>query len=169
MSVEKAPISVGVFLLLKKLRTVRVSGKNGWNGYGLGRELFFWWRIIMSENLPEWFSYLKRGLCHRRGIGGLRNIIDTGFIRPNNGSFPDTYPQSKHSYARANNLISLFDFETPTEKQILQQMDNWYSFFVDHKPVVVALTLNRHILSSKLISNEKAVENTQGKYYPILE
>jgi hypothetical protein len=115
-------------------------------------------------NFPEWFSIVKKELCHRRGINGLKGIFETGAIRPNDGSFPDTYPQSRVSYARIHNLVALFDFENATKEQLLEQMDNWFKFFFDRKPVTIAIMLSRKFLSKKLISYKVAAKE-RGKQY----
>ena len=97
----------------------------------------------------------------------LKNIFNTGAILPNDGTFPDTYPQSKGSFARIHNLVSLFDFEKQTEDECLIQVHDWYRFFFDHKPVTIVILLDREILSGNLITNEKAVEITKGTFDPI--
>jgi len=121
----------------------------------------------MPIKLPGWFSIVKNDLCHRTGIEALKNIFDTGAILPNDGTFPDTYPQSKVSFARVNNLVSLFDFEKQTENECLKQIHNWYRFFFDHKPVTIVILLDRKILSADLMTNEKAFEITKGTFDPI--
>ena len=97
----------------------------------------------------------------------LKNIFDTGAILPNDGRFPDTYPQSKDSFARFHNLVSLFDFENQTEDECLRQTHDWYRFFFDHKPVTIVILLDRELLPPTLITNEIAVEITKGTFDPI--
>ena len=121
----------------------------------------------MSIRLPGWFSIVKNDLCHRTGVKALKSIFDAGAILPNDGSFPDTYPQSKGSFARKHNLVSLFDFEKQTENECLKQIHNWYRFFFDHKPVTIVILLDRKILSANLMTNEKAVEITKGTFDPL--
>ena len=121
----------------------------------------------MSIRLPDWFPIVKNSLCHRTGIGALRNILKTGAIFPNDGSFPGTYPQSKISFARVHNLVSLFDFEKQTDAEGIEQIHNWYRFFFDHKPVTIVILLDRAQLTANLIPNAKAVEVTKGKFEPL--
>lgn len=97
----------------------------------------------------------------------LKNIFDTGAILPNDGTFPDTYPQSKNSFARIHKLVSLFDFKKQTEDRCLQILHDWYRFFFDHTPVTIVILLDRKILTPKLITNEKAVAITKGTFNPI--
>jgi hypothetical protein len=121
----------------------------------------------MPIELPNWYRLIKHSLCHRTGIEGLKGIFKSGAIIPNDGSLPDTYPQSKMSYARNHNLVSLFDFDNSNEVECLNQIHEWYRFFFDHKPVTVVILLNRQPLESKLIPNEKAVKDTKGDFFPI--
>jgi hypothetical protein len=121
----------------------------------------------MSKRLPGWFPIVKNDLCHRTGIEALKNIFDTGAILPNDDTFPDTYPQSKISFARVNNLVSLFDFEKQTKHECLKQIHNWYRFFFDHKPVTIVILLDRKVLSADLMANEKAFEITKGTFDPL--
>ena len=121
----------------------------------------------MSIKLPDWYQFIKHSICHRTGIEGLKGIFKTGAIIPNDGSLTDTYPQSQLSYARTYHLVSLFDFDRSTEKDCRNQLHEWYRFFFDHKPVTVVILLNRQNLSPKIISNEKAYEDTNGTYKPI--
>ena len=121
----------------------------------------------MPVRLPSWFSIVKNDLCHRTGIEALKRIFDTGAILPNDGRFADTYPQSKVSFARRHNLVSLFDFEKQTEDECLKQIHNWYRFFFDHKPVTIVILLDRKILTADLMTNEKAVQITKGTFDPL--
>ena len=122
---------------------------------------------MMSVRLPGWFSIVKKNLCHRTGIEALKKIFDTGAIMPNGGAFPDTYPQSKGSFARIHNLVSLFDFAKQTDDECLKQIHNWYRFFFDHKPVTIVILLDRKLLDAGIITNEKAVQITKGSFDPI--
>lgn len=121
----------------------------------------------MSVQLSGWFSIVKNALCHRIGIEALKKIFETGAILPNDGRFPDTYPQSKGSFARVHNLVSLFDFSKRTEDECLKQIHDWYRFFFDHKPVTLVILLDRKLLTANLMTNEKAVEITKGTFDPI--
>ena len=121
----------------------------------------------MTLRLPPWFSKVKTNLCHRTGTEALRKIFHSGAILPNDGTLPDTYPQSKGSFARIHNLVSLFDFDVQTEDECLKQIHNWYRFFFDHKPVTIVILLDRKFLQDILITNEKAVQITKGTFDPI--
>jgi len=121
----------------------------------------------MPIHLPHWFSKVRKNLCHRTGVEALRKILATGAILPNDGSFPDTYPQSKYSFARVYKMVSLFDFENQSNDETLYQIHNWYRFFFDHNPVTIVILLDRKQLAAKLIPNAKAMEITQGTFEPI--
>lgn len=100
-------------------------------------------------------------------MAALKNIFDTGAILPNDGTFPDTYPQSKSSFARIHKLVSLFDFEKQTKDRCLKSVHDWYRFFFDHKPITIVILLDRNTLTPKLITNEEAIEITNGTFDPI--
>jgi hypothetical protein len=121
----------------------------------------------MSLRLPGWFSIAKTNLCHRTGTEALRKIFETGAILPNDGTLPDSYPQSKDSFARIHNMVSLFDFSKQTEDECLKQIHNWYRFFFDHKPVTIVILLDRKMLQTNIMTNEKAVQITKGTFDPI--
>lgn len=59
------------------------------------------------------------------------------------GQFPCTYPQSEFSYARRRAYVSLFDFQTPSELQIVEVEHCWENFFSRHQPASVWLLLDR--------------------------
>ena len=118
----------------------------------------------MSVQLPGWFSIVRNNLCHRTGIEALKKIFDSGAIMANDGTFPDTYPQSKGSFARLQNMVSLFDFSNQTEDECLKQIHDWYRFFFDHRPVTIVILLDRKTLTANLMTNEKAVEITKGAF-----
>jgi len=86
---------------------------------------------------------------------------------PNDGTLPDTYPQSKDSFARIHNLVSLFDFENQTKAESLKQIHTWYRFFFDHKAVTIVILIDRKVLQKNIITNEKAVQITKGTFAPI--
>ena len=121
----------------------------------------------MAVVLPDWFSIVRKEICHRTGVQGLKKILETGAIRPNDGSFADTYPQSKESYARAKGYVSLFDFGALTDEECVGGMVHWYRFFFDQKPVTMVLLLDRPSLSDRLIPNRRAQEDTNGGDAPI--
>ena len=99
---------------------------------------------------------VRRGLYHLTSICGLKGIRHKSYILPNNGEFPDTYTQSAKSFGRRYGYVSLFDFETPTEEQILAEYHKWEGFFYRHKPVTVLIGLDRRKLEPKLLPNETA-------------
>lgn len=54
--------------------------------------------------------------------------------------------------------VSLFDFETPTEVQILLEDHEWVRFFYRHESVTVLISFNRQGLELKLLPNATAKE-----------
>jgi|SRR5215207_10255030 len=95
---------------------------------------------------------------HLTSVRELEGIRNKGYITPNRGGFPDTYPQSAQSFGRKYGYVSLFDFETPTEVQILLEYHKWVGFFYRHEPVTVLISFNRQGLEPKLLPNATAKE-----------
>jgi hypothetical protein len=128
---------------------------------------------LIKEDLPvcfpEWFSIVKKELCHCTTRNGLKGIFKSGKILPNDGRFPDSFPKSQNSYGRINNLISLFDFKSATDQECEIGLGDWYgSYFVNSKkrkkePVSISILLSRKMLASKLISYKKAWADIRSK------
>lgn len=76
-------------------------------------------------------------------------------IRPNEGQFQFTYPQSANSRTFRLGGISLFDFELPDQQVFHDQVLHWPQFLSVHKPVNVILLLQREPLADKLMSNDE--------------
>lgn len=110
-------------------------------------------RDFTESYIAPLFPLLRQGIYHRTSIKNYRQICEVGYILPNDGTFPFTYPQSKNSYAFTKGYIALFDFETASVKQCVSQCDKWSSFFTDQKPVTVVLRLDRKQLEDKLKPN----------------
>ena len=112
-------------------------------------------RSLRSSGLDRLLPVLRKGLYHLTDTRGYSGIRSSGFIEPNDGRFPDSFSQSAHSYGRSRGFISLFDFETPTLEQCISEEPKWTTFFVQRKPSLVLINLDRQELASKLITNER--------------
>lgn len=117
---------------------------------GLEKEELEAWE---ASEIAQLFPLLRGGLFHRTGIQGFRGIFDTGFIFPNTGQFPTSYPQTKHYYGFSKRYISVFDFHEVHDAQCISNYHVWGSFFFDHKPLTISFRLNRNMLIDKLIPN----------------
>ena len=102
------------------------------------------------------FPKLRKGLLHRTSIEGYRGIRQAGYIFPNQGQFPYSYPQSKFYYSHSKGYVCLFDFESAEEEDCIAIHLTWGHFFSDHKPATVVLRLNRQVLGNDLIPNSAA-------------
>jgi hypothetical protein len=87
----------------------------------------------------------------------LEKILASGAILPNEGGFPDTYPQSAISYGRRRRLISLWDFQSCSAHKAIEHMPKWREFFTRHQPVTIAIILDRQSIVDQLIPNVRAV------------
>ena len=62
------------------------------------------------------FNLIRGNLIHVTSLSAYRQIRADRFIKPNDGSFRFTYPQSSSSRAYYLKAISLFDFTLPDDK-----------------------------------------------------
>lgn len=110
------------------------------------------------------FHELATGLCHCTSLKGYRDIISDGFIRPNEGAFPYSFPQSQNSCCRKLDSVSLFDFETAPTEQIFDSLvhANWSPFVFAHRPVTVVLKIRRGAVGDRLIDSNEANRRTGG-------
>jgi len=78
---------------------------------------------------PELWARLRdpRWLWHSTSLDALKLILSDGAIHPNAGQLPNTFSQSKVSYARHLGAVSLFDFATEDEEQIFYHEWKWLS------------------------------------------
>ena len=98
--------------------------------------------------------YRKNNLIHHvTSKEQALKIISLGKIKYNDGSFKDTFPQSKICYARYRKCISLFNIVTPTVDELIEVIDIWVNFISRIKP---AIFINFKIkkISDRLISNK---------------
>ena len=95
-------------------------------------------------------------------------IIDDGSIKPNDGEYPNRFPQSASSISHHFGFISLFDFTGFTLDNILEDESlKWLHFFMDQTPLNIAIQLNRDFLESKLVRFEDLIENDIRRLYRI--
>ena len=89
---------------------------------------------------------------HATNTENLFKILGCNKIRYNNGSFKDSYPQSKDCYAKYKECISLFDLVTPSIEHIALIIDCWVSF-VTRNNILICFDLEK--LSANIILNEE--------------
>jgi hypothetical protein len=107
---------------------------------------------------------LKKNIFHRTNINGFKGIRQSGYILPNSGQFPSSYPQSKSYFGPSMGYICLFDFESSREEDYRINHHIWGMFFADQKPVTIVLKLNRHDLQDKLFPNSVAPKLGEENY-----
>lgn len=130
------------------------------------------WESFRQSGVCEIFPLLCNGILHRTSIQGYRGIKESGFIMPNQGQFPYSYPQSKFYYGPTKGYVCLFDFESVSEEKCIYIHHTWGGFFSDHKPVTVVLRLNREMLGDDLIPNSappKLGHEEYKGYIPFIE
>jgi hypothetical protein len=97
---------------------------------------------------PLWSALRGHGyLWHRTSLTALRSILSDHEITPNTGQFPSTFRQSGNSHGRSMHAVSLFDFDTASERDVL---DHRY----DYCSGDVFIRIRREALdSTKLLSH----------------
>ena len=120
-----------------------INQKDSW--YLENREAF------AASPLNSVFPLLRSGLWHTTSPNGWRGILAEGFIRPNKGERPFSYPQSETHYAAIKGCVALFDFENARESESISQFSNWSQFFMSSDAIRIAIQLDRNALAPKLI------------------
>jgi hypothetical protein len=103
---------------------------------------------------PEWtriYSFLRQGYWHVTSAEGWGAIRDSGAIKPNTGGrYPQRFSTSDRSYAHIHNCVSLFDFVSPSEEEVIQQWGNACDVLCEG---TVLLQLDRQLLEPNIILN----------------
>jgi hypothetical protein len=114
------------------------------------------------------FQLLKRGLYHSTSYKHLEEILRAGVIRPNDGSYPDTFSASKDCVCRQLAAVSLFDFATPPEEDVfdLTVESNWTPWVFRHP----LFCFDREKLKANVLSSREAIHRVGPKgaiIYPV--
>src|SRR5258707_671017 len=114
------------------------------------------------------FKRLRNGLLwHRTSGNDYRQINTDGVIKPNDGRI-DRWGGRPYACQELG-AVSLFDFTTEPEDEILWHAFKWQEFLGDFDPVTVLLGLERSKLSGKLIPYPENKEGTTGNVIPRVE
>ena len=114
------------------------------------------------------FSDLRQGLWHCTSPSEYRQILRDGSIKPNDGRVKHW---RGHPYAcQQLGAVSLFDFQTPTEQEVLETADLWGPFICNfaHRTTVV-VGLSRRELEPKLLPYPENKVHTTGNVIPYVE
>ena len=121
---------------------------------------------------PEFSSLWARlrghgHLWHRTALSSLEDILRDREIVPNEGQFPVTYGQSNASLGRKIGAVSLFDFDTEAESNVLEHV--W-----DYAPKEVLIRIRRDALDqTKLLLpsqvSKRAHESSPAVFVPEVE
>ena len=113
------------------------------------------------RNDKEWLSiveFISRDYWHVTSWEAWQSIQDEQLINPNlDGRYKTRFGSiTEKSFGYANGWISLFDFVTPTEEQVMQQWGNSWDIIVGRAPDQVLLQLERDALSRYIVPSSKA-------------
>jgi len=110
------------------------------------------------------YQKIQGRLFHRTTCLGLRGIVRSGEIRPNDGSFPFSFPRSETSYGFRNAYISLFDFEHTSVSDQIRTFVIWNNLIGQVSRVFFLLLLDSSELRPHLISSCLAPQPGQPNY-----
>jgi hypothetical protein len=115
---------------------------------------------ILRSRIKRLLPRLRRRplLVHVTSVSGFNGIQQSGAILPNDGTYPDTFPQSARSSSRRLEAVALFDFATPTPLQFVEQFFKCEGHFWIHHPATLALLIQSDRIASRLIRYEEATE-----------
>lgn len=109
--------------------------------------------MLLKEEMKI-LHLLRQGIYHATSPHGFEGIQKDGYIKPNTGGFPKTY--DCNSYASHFGYIALFDFESASEQDCIEQYGKADGFYHSHKWLCHLLSLDREMLAPKLIPSEVA-------------
>lgn len=113
------------------------------------------------------FKELRNGLLwHRTSPADYRRIRIDQAIKPNDGRIN----RWNQIYAcQQLGGISMFDFTTAPEEDVLWQSFKWQQFLGDFDPVTILLGMDRAKLPGKLVPYPQNKEGTTGNVIPWVE
>lgn len=120
-----------------------------------------------TSRLGRLRDVLRRGIFHVTSPSGYRGIVECGEIRPNCGEFEYSYPQSANSYAVTKRAVSLFDFESCQQVQVVQHWSKCEGFFTRFHPATYVLKLRRDLIPAPLIRYEQATAELGPRHMKI--
>ncbi len=113
------------------------------------------------------FVELRNGLLwHRTSAEEYRRIRTDGFIKPNDGRINRW---GKPYACQELRGVSLFDFTTESEDNVLWEAIKWQQFLGDADPVTVLLGMEANKLPGKLIRYPENKQGTTGNVIPSVE
>lgn len=114
-------------------------------------------------------AHLKHRLFHCTSIEGLRGIERDGCIRYNDGAFQSSDPQSADGHGRRITAISLFDFESASESEIVDQESLWLYFLSHFDPITAVILLNSNLRENIILHAGAKSERDHPMYIPYVE
>lgn len=90
-------------------------------------------------NVARLWPHLVDRFHHSTTARGFLGILRDRQILPSGAGQPQAWPQTEGSYARRFKSVALFDFYSPTLKQVIQTGDRWTTVLF-HWPLSVLFT-----------------------------
>lgn len=113
------------------------------------------------RNDPEWgkiYAFIRRDYWHVTSTEAWREIRASGAIKPNvDGRYDKRFGDiTNRSFGYLHRYVSLFDFLTPSEEEVMRQWGNSWDVLVDQKHDGLLLQLGRNNLAAKIVQNSTA-------------
>lgn len=107
---------------------------------------------------PRWqriYPFLKGKLLHVTSTSGWECIRHVGQIDPSGAAdHGSRFAEHivRHHFAFENNYVAMFDFEAPTEEEVIRTWDRSHEVITMEEPTVL-IELDRVSLAGKLVPN----------------
>lgn len=120
-------------------------------------------KLRMDWRFPA-YERVRGRLFHRTTCQGMRGILDSGEIKPNDGSFPFSFSKSITSYGFRNGYICLFDFEDTSIEDQIRTFVIWDNLIGQMGKTFFLLILDSTELRTHLSSSRSAPQPGQPNY-----
>jgi hypothetical protein len=106
---------------------------------------------------------LRHGYWHVTTLAGCEEIRKAGAIKPNiDARFPARFDHTtRKSFGYVHRCVSLFDFATPSDEQVIRQWGNAWDVLTNTQATHVLLRLDRGHLEPKIMPNSVAYPKTK--------
>jgi hypothetical protein len=117
---------------------------------------------------PDWqqlYTLLRHGYWHVTTPAGWKGIREAGAIKPNADKSKARFGCAEKSYCLVHNCIALFDFGTPTEREVIESWEHARDVIVSDTSIHVLLQLDKPRLQSEIIPNREAWRREDRKVF----
>lgn len=119
---------------------------------------FFRNNLLRYDSFMQRYPFLAGGVFHATSPANYEKIIETGAILPYKEGFstrlmPEGKIDGRHrTWARHKGYVSLLDFHTANQDELVFTADRWPGMIEDQSPYCVLLELRLSAIHPKLIT-----------------